>query len=335
MITTVKIDNFKCLYDEELEFKPLTIITGLNSTGKSSLIQSILFPFTKGADSFLLADIITPTFESLRNKYKNSQSMSCEYKSKEGAVSFNIQKEGSVEIIEDKDFNLSLEKNIYYLSANRIGVRNTSKNSSTYFIGINGEYILGSFEKEKSTSIRDVLIKDTKSYTLSTQVNYWLTYITEISTELSTEARPNDFIETSFKSDGLNNILPSNLGTGIGYLAKILITCLRAKENDIIIIENPEIHLHPASRAKLGEFLAFIVNAKIQIIIETHCEHLINKIGYEIYKKKFKSEDVTVFYKKGIQDKFEVIEFEKDGKFTVDFPDGFFDATLTDLLEME
>ena len=237
MITTVKIDNFKCLYDEELEFKPLTIITGLNSTGKSSLIQSILFPFTKGADSFLLADIITPTFESLRNKYKNSQSMSCEYKSKEGAVSFNIQKEGSVEIIEDKDFNLSLEKNIYYLSANRIGVRNTSKNSSTYFIGINGEYILGSFEKEKSTSIRDVLIKDTKSYTLSTQVNYWLTYITEISTELSTEARPNDFIETSFKSDGLNNILPSNLGTGIGYLAKILITCLRAKENDIIIID--------------------------------------------------------------------------------------------------
>ena len=108
-----------------------------------------------------------------------------------------------------------------------------------------------------------------------------------------------------------------------------------AKKNDVILIENPEIHLHPASQAKVGEFLAFIVRAGIQVIIETHCEHLIYKVGYEIYKKRFLKDDVTILYKEGIQNPFIVLGFKEDGKFTRDFPEGFFDATLAELLEME
>ena len=110
---------------------------------------------------------------------------------------------------------------------------------------------------------------------------------------------------------------------------------IKAKKNDVILIENPEIHLHPASQAKVGEFLAFIVRAGIQVIIETHCEHLIYKVGYEIYKKRFLKDDVTILYKEGIQNPFIVLGFKEDGKFTRDFPEGFFDATLAELLEME
>ena len=110
---------------------------------------------------------------------------------------------------------------------------------------------------------------------------------------------------------------------------------IKAKKNDVILIENPEIHLHPASQAKVGEFLAFIVRAGIQVIIETHCEHLIYKVGYEIYKKRFLKDDVTILYKEGIQNPFIVLGFKEDGKFTRDFPEVFFDATLAELLEME
>ena len=74
---------------------------------------------------------------------------------------------------------------------------------------------------------------------------------------------------------------------------------------------------------KVGEFLAFIVRAGIQVIIETHCEHLIYKVGYEIYKKRFLKDDVTILYKEGIQNPFIVLGFKEDGKFTRDFPEGF------------
>ena len=105
------------------------------------------------------------------------------------------------------------------------------------------------------------LIKDDSSYTLSAQVNYWLSYILDIPTELQTERRLDDVVEVQYKSDGLGNISPFQLGAGVSYLTKMLIMCLRAKKNDVILIENPEIHLHPASQAKVGEFLAFIVLA--------------------------------------------------------------------------
>ena len=44
MIKHIQIKDYKCLHDENLEIKPFTIVTGVNSAGKSSLIQSVLLP---------------------------------------------------------------------------------------------------------------------------------------------------------------------------------------------------------------------------------------------------------------------------------------------------
>lgn len=85
----------------------------------------------------------------------------------------------------------------------------------------------------------------------------------------------------------------------------------------------------------LGEFFSFIASAGIQMIIETHCEHLINKVQYQVYKKQIKKEDVIIYYKQTIQSHFEEIKLNDNGQYTTDFPDGFFDATLDNLLEME
>lgn len=96
-------------------------------------------------------------------------------------------------------------------------------------MGVVGEYIVGSFEKEKSNPLMPELIKDDSSYTLSAQVNYWLSYILDIPTELQTERRLDDVVEVQYKSDGLGNISPFQLGAGVSYLTKMLIMCLRAK----------------------------------------------------------------------------------------------------------
>lgn len=335
MINNIKISNFKCLHNEDIQFKPLTIITGLNSSGKSTLLQTILSPLSKlnKAGERLLSDRISSDFASLKNKYVNSKEVSGSINNN---LMFNISENDSYSI-EGSGFSLKLEENCYYLSANRIGVEKTTKISYDYKVGCDGEFVFSTFENEKSNALNDNLIKDknSASFTLAAQVDYWLSYITGLKTELKTERRSNDFVEISFNSDGLNNLSPINLGTGVSYLVKIIIVCLRAQNNGVIIIENPEIHLHPAGQAKLGEFFAFIANAGIQVVIETHCEHLINRVIYEVYKKRIASDAVSILYKDGVQNPFKAIELKSDGKFYEDFPEGFFDATLSELLEME
>lgn len=111
--------------------------------------------------------------------------------------------------------------------------------------------------------------------------------------------------------------------------------CLRSQKGDLLMIENPELHLHPAAQARLGEFFTYIANAGIQVLLETHCEHLIDKLQYQIFKGKFDHDKAVVYYKGGITSPFETIRFTEGGKFETSFPEGFFDATLENLLEIE
>ena len=79
MITKVKIEDFKCFEYEEIEFRPLTILTGTNSSGKSSMIQSILLSGNHANGSDMLDYIWSlGDFDDLKNKYKNPRSYTIE-----------------------------------------------------------------------------------------------------------------------------------------------------------------------------------------------------------------------------------------------------------------
>ena len=93
--------------------------------------------------------------------------------------------------------------------------------------------------------------------------------------------------------------------------------------------------MHPAAQSKLGEFFAFIASAGIQLILETHCEHLLNRLRYEVYHERIDPDQLVIYYKGGIIEPFQVIHIRENGKYDVAFPGGFFDATLTELLEIE
>ncbi|NDV60254.1 DUF3696 domain-containing protein [Bacteroides sp. 519] len=339
MIQNIEIEGLKSIEQQELTIKPLTILTGLNSTGKSTVLQAILLVskhITKNRTVFDAHNILS-SFQTLRNIYKRSKEIKIELKISGEVIRLVLNDDDSVLIQANENQTLSeLEKNLYYLSAGRIGPEEVARMDNQHiYCGENGSYLFGTFEKEKSTPVAEKLIKETSSYTLSTQLNYWLSYILDIKLELNTEKRTEQSTEVRFKSDGIPNLLPTQLGAGVSYLAKILILCLRAKPDDTIMIENPEIHLHPAAQSRLGEFFSFIAQAGIQLIIETHCEHLINKVQYEIFKKKIKAEDVAIYYKKGITIPYVEIVLNENGRFNDEFPEGFFDATLAELLEME
>lgn len=334
MIRKLSIKGFKNIKDESFQLEPLTILTGLNSTGKSSVLQAILLlnkETTPNGKLFLNG--VLSTFDSLRNIYESAKEITIQLETEEKSALYKLT-------LQDRNIpqdcaGLEFEKNLYYLSANRLGPENSASVSQDLFCGTDGRFLFGTYEKEKSTPLPATLIKDSESWTLATQVNYWLNYILNLKLELSTEKRNEQTVEVKYKSDGIPELLPSQLGAGVSYLAKILILCLRAKKGDVIAIENPEIHLHPAAQSRLGDFFTFIANAGIQLIVETHCDHLINKLRYEIFKNRFKAENAIIYYKKGITAPFLAIHFNDNGSFSTDFPESFFDATLAELLELE
>lgn len=334
MIQEVIINGLKNIKHEEMALRPLTLLTGLNSTGKSSVLQAILLvnkATTKNGQLYL--DHILSSFSTLRNIYENAKETSISLDINGTRIEYRLSEEGEEKT--EGCAGLEIEKNLYYLSANRVGAENQASISSVISCGINGDYLLGTFEKEKSKPLPESLIKEESSFTLAAQLNYWQSYILGLKLELKTEKRNEQIVEVKYNSDNIPGILPTQLGAGVSYLTKVLILCLRATPGDVVMIENPEIHLHPAAQSRLGEFFAFIANAGIQMIIETHCDHLINKLQYLVFKKKFGAEKTIIYYKRGITDPFEKIQLNRKGHFEPEFPNGFFDATLAELLEME
>lgn len=334
MIQELTIIGLKNIIHEKMALKPLTLLTGLNSTGKSSVLQAILLmnkAMTKNGQLYLTH--LLSSFSTIRNIYDNAKEIILRMEVDGSNVEYALSEEE--EEMMEGHVGLEFEKNLYYLSANRVGAENQATISSAISCGVDGNYLLGTFEKEKSKPLPEVLIKDDSSFTLAAQLNYWQSYILGLKLELKTEKRNEQIVEVKYNSDNIPGILPTQLGAGVSYLTKVLILCLRATPGDVVMIENPEIHLHPAAQSRLGDFFTFIANAGIQLIIETHCDHLINKLQYLVFKKKMDAEKAVIYYKKGIIDPFEKIQLDKNGRFQPEFPNGFFDATLSELLEME
>ncbi len=348
MITKIDIEGFKNIKSQEFDIKPLTILTGLNSTGKSTLIQAILLFSSLSANSInksslILSDYIKlfGNFNNLRNKYQKSEEIKITLSFENKDYQLKITSE-SREI--EKNAILPFEEKLFYISANRIGLEDIANFDDEIKFGVDGKYVFSYFDINKDKPIYDLLIKDTISKTLDTQLSFWLKHILDIDLRLKTEKVTFSNIKVSYNvgkgKEELIDLSPFNLGTGNSYLAKILIIGLSCKKGDIFIVENPEIHLHPKAQAKIANFFSFLATNGVEVIVETHSEHFINKIRHNIYKNHISDDEVVIYYKNDIQNDFEKILIDRNGHFIneksdfIEFPSGFFDSTLKELLEI-
>lgn len=360
MLEKLKIFNYKCFADAEIDFAPLTIVTGTNSSGKSSVLQSILLSayYIAPIDEFETRHRISELSNVLRRySVTNFREVVNRY-STEKIIKFNLlfsgKESAEVEITDDhkgrsnfknkKSSNLTYEKNLFYLSANRTGQDEIATINSSLKIGHNGDCAIGTFDSEKDNPIHSDLIFDSKSITTTLKHNlaFWLSRITDYSISFQTERISTTLVRPLFIVEDLGDKSPNLVGAGNSYLVTLLIMCLLANPGDMLLIENPEIHLHPSAQSKTGEFLAFIASKGVQLIVETHSEHLINRIRYEVYdsQSSLVAKQVIIHYKPKANENFISIFLNESGQFVnlennrVNFPHGYFDATLDKLLEI-
>ena len=332
MINNLHIERFMDIVDETLAVRPLTVIAGVNSAGKSAVIQSILAVLKRtDADGKFLLKSFDYGFKNAICRYDSFDNYKVVVENDEGAFSLSVNAEK--EVLEAENLSLGLEKNVYYLSANRKGYDTVEQKADPYSVGVQGEYLFGTLYKKKDNPVELDLTTPDGSKSFGSLVDFWLKEILGMKFKVNTTEMNSNIIVT-YDAEELKGLSPNQLGTAVSYLSKVLIMCINAKKGDLLMIENPEIHLHPKAQSKLGEFLTIMANAGVQLIVETHSEHIINKIQYQIFSHKYDPEMLAIYYKENARDKFERVVIGANGRYSVDFPEGFFDASLGELMEI-
>lgn len=150
------------------------------------------------------------------------------------------------------------------------------------------------------------------------------------------------------EESGMRQFKPQNVGLGISYVLPVLATLLTALPDAIIIIENPEAHIHPRGQAKLGELLARAAAFGVQLFVETHSDHVINGVRVAVRDGILKPEDVNIaFFERRphqvlgvdgeicteIYSEINPIRVDNNGMFS-DYPKGFLDEWDNQLEEL-
>ncbi|MEA5564143.1 AAA family ATPase [Anabaena sp. UHCC 0399] len=360
MITSLKLSNYKAFESQILAFKPLTLLSGLNSTGKSSVLQSLLL-LRQSYQQELLPNIgLALNGELVR--IGTAKDAFCE-RAKEDYLGFEIiwndEKKGiwyfiydqiktEADILNNLDSQSLIDAGVYkskslfnkrfhYLQAERLGPR-TSYDMSDYQarrlgqLGSRGEYTAHflAINQDKDVLLSKLRHPMAKSNTLSSQVEGWMR---EVSPGTRIKINSNSDIGLMslqyFYGDS-NPYRTTNVGFGISYTLPIIVAILASSPGTIILIENPEAHLHPKGQVRMGELLSLAASCGIQVVLETHSDHILNGIRLAVHAGQIKPNDVQLHYFQRQEDRrrafTHVVSPHIDRNGRIDkWPDGFFD----------
>jgi predicted ATPase len=311
MLDALQIEGFKCFAKVDISLRSINIFSGTNSSGKSTAIQAFLLLCNNAVENFSSPLngmwLRLGTFDECRNHRTNARSFRVAARSRTDV--FQVEFCSSDDDSNNVDVVITAEsqaiqellrldqQHVYYLPANRIGPEDSYlKNfDKINFLGNKAEYIIDFLYKHRKAEVLPDLIADSASVTLEYQVNYWLKKLFGIKNSILDLGLSNSLSVEFSLGDG-KPVRPYHIGSGVSYAIGLLISCLSAKVGDIVIVENPEIHLHPKAQSDLTEFFCFIANAGIQVVLETHSDHVFNGIRKAIVKKEIASDDVAVHF---------------------------------------
>lgn len=360
----LKIKGFKCFKENSFEIKKINVLTGNNGTGKSSFIQAILlcriiientcFINREGFLSNKYRDIEFKL--DLNNHYclkLGTESDVVRQDTSHSEVFFNINNDLiklflnknqtdnlSLSSISNfrKEFNPIKNREFYYLNAEREGPRHSQENLSFDFLhcGSQGENTaFAILSAERLMGFNSAIVKEGKRFKNS--LDFWVDFLfpgiiissIPVSTTVSQIK-----LRTSI---GISDLLSTNIGFGISYALPVIVNGLLAKEESMFIVENPEAHLHPKAQSNIGAFLGYLALNNVNVIIETHSEHVINGIRKVLINKEIDLSNLEILFFKEMGDDKEVdidkISMDKEGNLSL-FPIDFFDQVRQDLLEI-
>lgn len=351
MIRQLTIKNFKCFGDQEVTLGRLTVLAGLNGTGKSSVIQTLLVLRQSGLCAN--GDPAALRWQGRLIDLGSFRDVLCENANEdiiELTVAFDHPKDHSIRNCQDIAGNTLMRHgfpgaassslyrwSMFYVPADRLGPQKAlpfleQGHDSNTPLGAHGEHILWFLEKYGTQKLgRPVRLDQSPKNTLLAQTNEWIKLISP-GAELEIDSMPNADLALggfSFFQPGdvkTRPFRPTNVGFGLSYALPVVVALLTAKDDDLVLVENPEAHLHPAGQTRLAELAARSAAAGAQVILETHSDHVLDGIRLAVHDALVDPGQVVLHYfeRRGMEVRVTTPAVGADGRLDA-WPDGFFD----------
>ena len=401
MLTRIDLRFFKCFELLRLPLAPLTLLTGLNASGKSSVLQALaLLNQTmrehewstrlelNGEVVSLGSALDVIDEENSKNSFAiaiESDDMNCEWEffgnrqdlsmtvtqvtigKAEFAAPLSLQYlfPGPSELfprlgelsVDNENLKTIIKimqslLGMSYITAERIPPQDTyslissgqgsaSKREAerippqdTYspeahisdVVGPRGEYAISMLHWREDEPVPDELVHQESPSLLMRQVEERMRSLFP-GFRINLQRAGNSLILGLRISDSSGFHNPINTGFGLTQVLPIVVAILAANKGDIIMIENPEIHLHPAGQALIGQFMADAARAGIQLLVETHSDHVLNGVRRAVKDSRLSADQVAIhFFRPRSEGQTQVMSPNIDDSGNIDsWPDDFFD----------
>lgn len=315
MLKEVFVDGYKSIDQAKVELRQFTLFSGINSAGKSSMIQAINYLLNLQCQSTgQRRDMygVIGRFVDARNSVKGNKEivfqLTEEDANKENYIFKAVCSGGEgvnlvqTEFPREQTLSEDVEqRKVIYLSAERIGVQNAYELNiqNPYDIGNKGQFVysyLSYLGQEELAEPEFICHPNEVGMSLSNQVNYWMDYLLGFRIQVNAVPDVDQVVVTYSNTKSNRYYRAVNVGTGVTYISALIIAALSCKRGDTLIVENPEIHLHPRAQSRLMEFMAFLCDRGLQVILETHSDHIYNGMRKCIKRNMLSRDKIAAYY---------------------------------------
>lgn len=361
-LTAVSLENFKAFQSLKLPLRGLTLLTGENSSGKSSVMQALAL-LRQARDSGVLNDAANPSLmlngdlvelgtgrDVLHEGYVGEPLISIGLHSGDRMISWEAKYEKDADslnarLVHGSDvelmgtMSLLATKSFQYVRADRVSPavsfpRSYDASVRRRSLGSLGQHTTNYLVEFGELHQVHPALRNSQSESalLTSQVNAWMS---EISPGVHISPRyleGTDSVQLTYGYGGTaglnasNARRPTNVGFGLTYVLPLVVAFLSAQPGDLLMIENPEAHLHPKGQTKVAELMARAASIGAQVIVETHSDHVLNSVRINVKKGTVTPDDVAIHFSSRNGDKNEFITPEVDANGRLNsWPTGFFD----------
>ena len=361
MLRYLQVENFKSLKMLAIPVERLNLFFGMNGMGKSSAIQALLLirqSYWAWHDRSLMglkingdlvqlgtsSDILCQNAEQEELRFllgfDHENQVDALYRYKGNILPASVLKiwDLSKSLVPFAAEEALFSEKFCYLAAEHIGPQNAYSAMQWEREGINplgnhGEYAVPflAVEGEEFRVPEALCLETGKTNRLFDQVSAWMS---EISPGVKIAARYIPFkeqaeLDISYAGQRIESMRfsPVNVGFGIPYVLPLIIALLTSSAGTLIMIENPESHLHPRGQSRIAELIARASEQGAQIICESHSDHIINGIRIAVKEGIAHCQNCSVVYFEKDNEqitKTTEIAIDKNGNLS-DYPKGFLD----------
>nr|WP_231402516.1 DUF3696 domain-containing protein [Caenimonas aquaedulcis] len=350
--------NFKGFEEESIGLRQLTLLSGPNSSGKSSVIQALVLlrqidwqrsPNTDHAELLPTGQFLSlGTGRDLLHEYAKTDVLSIGVGMDSGErrewIFDYLPTSGkliSKDVISREDLEFVRALPLTYLAAERWGPRTTypyEDSEPEGSLGVLGQYTFRHLLDHGDDPVENLSLHHPQALGkgLLHQVAAWLGEISP-GVKMDVQALKSvGLASAGFGFDRKGDVAsryyrPANVGFGLSYSISMIVALLCSTKKSLILLENPEAHLHPRGQSSLARLIVR-ASSLAQVIVETHSDHVMNGIRVAVKRRELSADQVAFHYlvRDGVTSRVQTPTLDSEGRLSF-WPEGFFDQHDRDL----